>query len=72
MLEAQSSFVTSEATDQDASLQRCSLNDGDVVCNADLYLYFYVFNHKVDNGKSFIRLIMRRLRDIHVWLVTIW
>ena len=48
VLEAQSSFVTvtSEATDQDASSQRCSLNDGDVVCNADLY----VFNHEVDNG----------------------
>ena len=41
-----SSFVTSEATDQEASSQRCSLNDGDVVCNADLY----VFNHEVDNG----------------------
>ena len=49
VLEAQSSFVivTSEATDQDASpSQRCSLNDRDVVCNADLY----VFNHEVDNG----------------------
>ena len=46
VLEAQSSFVTSEATDQDASSQRCSLNDGDVVCNADLH----VFNHEVDNG----------------------
>ena len=48
ILEAQSTFVTSEATDQDASSQsqRCSLNDGDVVCNADLY----VFNHEVDNG----------------------
>ena len=44
VLEAQSSFVTSEATDQDASSQRCSLNDGDgdVVCNADLYLYTYI------------------------------
>ena len=46
VLEAQSTFVTSEATDQEASSQRCSLNDGDVVCNADLY----VFNHEVDNG----------------------
>ena len=46
VLEAQSSFVISEATDQDDSSQRCSLNDGDVVCNADLH----VFNHEVDNG----------------------
>ena len=37
VLEAQSSFVTPETMDQEASSQRCSLNDGDVVCNADLY-----------------------------------
>ena len=46
VLEAQASFVTPEAMDQEASSQRCSLNDGDVVRNADLY----VFNHEVANG----------------------
>ena len=46
VLEAQSSFVTPETMDQEASSQRCSLNDGDVVRNADLY----VFNHEVVNG----------------------
>ena len=46
MLEAQTSFVTPETTDQEASAERCSLDDGDVVCNADLY----VFNHEVANG----------------------
>jgi len=46
VLEAQSSFVTPESMDQEASSQRCSLNDDDVVRNADLY----VFNHEVANG----------------------
>ena len=46
VLEAQSTFVMSEATDQDASSLRRSLNDRDVVCNADLC----VFNNEVDNG----------------------
>ena len=48
VLEAQSTFAiaTSEAMDQDAASLRRSLNDRDVVCNADLY----VFNHEVDNG----------------------
>ena len=46
VLEAQSTFAMSEATDQDAASLRRSLNDRDVVCNADLY----VFNHEVDNG----------------------
>ena len=46
VLEAQSSFVMPETMDQEASSQRCSLNDGDVVRNADLY----VFNHEVVNG----------------------
>ena len=49
VLEAQASFVvvTPETTDQEASSERCSLDDGDVVCNApDLY----VFNHEVANG----------------------
>ena len=46
VLEAQSTFATSEATDQDAASLRRSLNDRDVVCNADLY----VFNHEVGNG----------------------
>ena len=64
MLEAQASFVTPEATDHEASSERCSLDDGDVVRNNDLY----VFNHEIANGYSFIRLIMRRLRDIYVWL----
>ena len=31
VLEAQASFVTPEATDQEASSERCSLHDGDVV-----------------------------------------
>ena len=47
VLEAQSSFGTPETMDQgEASSQRCSLNDGDVVRNADLY----VFNHEVAHG----------------------
>ena len=46
VLEAQASFVTPETTDQEASSERCSLDDGDVVRNADLY----VFNHEVANG----------------------
>ena len=46
VLEAQSTFAMSEATDQDAASLRRSLNDRDVVCNADLY----AFNHEVDNG----------------------
>ena len=46
VLEAQASFVTPEATDQEASSERCSLDDGDVERNADLY----VFNHEVAHG----------------------
>lgn len=46
VLEAQTSFVTPEAADQEASSERCSLDDGDVVRNADSY----VFNHEVANG----------------------
>ena len=46
VIEAQASFVTPEATDQEASSERCSLDDGDVECNADLY----VFNHEVAHG----------------------
>ena len=46
VLEAQASFVTPQATDQEASSERCSLDDGDVECNADLY----VFNHEVAHG----------------------
>ena len=66
MLEAQASFVTPEATDQEASSERCSLDDGDVENNADLV---YVFNHEeVAHGYFFIRLVMRRLRDMYVWL----
>ena len=57
-------LVTPEATDQEASSERCSLDDGDVERNADLY----VFNHEVAHGRSLIRLAMRRLRDIRVWL----
>ena len=38
--------VTPEATDQEASSERCSLDDGDVERNADLY----VFNHEVAHG----------------------
>merc|ERR1712005_103659 len=38
VLEAQANFVTPEATDQEASSERCSLGDGDVVRNADLYV----------------------------------
>ena len=39
MIEAQASFVTPEATDQEASSERCSLDDGDVERNADLYVF---------------------------------
>ena len=47
VLEAQASFVIPEVTDQEASSERCSLdNDGDVERNADLY----VFNHEVAHG----------------------
>ena len=46
VLETQASFVTPQATDQEASSERCSLDDGDVECNADLY----VFNHEVAHG----------------------
>ena len=46
LLQAQASFVTPEATDQEASSERCSLDDGDVERNADLY----VFNHEVAHG----------------------
>ncbi len=64
VLEAQASSVTPEATDQEASSERCALDDGDVERNADLY----VFNHEVAHGELFIRLAMRRLRDICVRL----
>ena len=43
VLEAQASFVTQEATDQEASSERNSLDDDDVERDADLY----VFNHEV-------------------------
>ena len=43
VLEAQASFVTPEATDQDASSERRSRYDDDVERNADLY----IFNHDV-------------------------
>ena len=46
VLEAQASFVIPEVTDQEASSERCSLDDGDVKRNADLY----VFNHEVAHG----------------------
>ena len=46
VLEAQASFVAPEVTDQEASSERCSLDDGDVKRNADLY----VFNHEVAHG----------------------
>ena len=41
--EAQASFVTPKATDQEASSERHSRDDDDVERNADLY----VFNHEV-------------------------
>jgi len=42
VLEAQTSFVivTPETTDQEASSERCSLDDGDVVRNADFFIRF--------------------------------
>ena len=43
---AQASFVTPEATDQEASSERNSLDDDDVERNADLY----DFNHEVAHG----------------------
>ena len=48
VLEAQASFVTQQATDQEASSEseRCSLDDGDIERNSDLY----VFNHEVAHG----------------------
>ena len=46
VFEAQASFVTPQATDEEASSERCSLDDGDVERNADLY----VFNHEVAHG----------------------
>ena len=46
VLETQASFVTPQPTDQEASSGRCSLDDGDVESNADLY----VFNHEVAHG----------------------
>ena len=46
VLEAQASFVTQEATAQEASSERNSLDDDDVERNADLY----VFNHEVAHG----------------------
>ena len=48
VIETQESFVTPQSTDQEASSGRCSLDDGDVESNADLYLY--VFNHEVAHG----------------------
>ena len=42
-LEAQASFVTPEATDQEASAERHSLDDDDIERNVDLY----IFNHEV-------------------------
>ena len=45
VLEAQASFVTTEVTGQEASSERELLDDDDVECNADLYLY--IFNHEV-------------------------
>ena len=46
MLKAQANFVTLEATDEEASSERCSLDDGDVKRNT----YLYVFNHEVAHG----------------------
>ena len=46
VLEAQASFVTQEATAQEASSERNSLDDDDVERNADLC----VFNHEVAHG----------------------
>ena len=43
VLEAQASFVTPEATDQEASSERRSRDDDDVERNADLH----IFNHEV-------------------------
>ena len=40
------SVVTPQPRDQEASSGRCSLDDGDVESNADLY----VFNHEVAHG----------------------
>ena len=39
VLEAQASFVTPEATDQEASSERHSRDDDDVEHNADLYIF---------------------------------
>ena len=42
VLDAQASFVTSEqATGQEASSERESLDDDDVECNADLYIFYH-------------------------------
>ena len=46
LLKLEVPHVDQEATDQDVASLRRSLNDRDVVCNADLH----VFNHEVDNG----------------------
>ena len=46
VLEAQASFVTQEAMAQEASSERCLLDDGDVERNAGLY----VFKHEVAHG----------------------
>ena len=43
MIEAQASFVTPEATDQEASSERCSLDDGDVDLSATLILILIRF-----------------------------
>ena len=43
VLEAQASFVTTEATGQEASSERELLDDDDIERNADLY----IFNHEV-------------------------
>ena len=41
VLEAQASFVTTEVTGQEASSERELLDDDDVECNADLYIFNY-------------------------------
>ena len=41
VLNAQAGFVTSEATGQEVSSERESLDDDDVECNADLYIFYH-------------------------------
>ena len=43
VLDAQASFLTTDATGQEASSERESLDDDDVERNADLY----IFDHEV-------------------------